>query len=342
MMKKILIFISLIIAITSTVYCKNDSKTVSAEGMAPIINNDLESARKNSINDALKNALGLVVGIYISQEAYASKSILVEDNVTSQTQGYIESYKVIKTTQENNFIKTKIKATVKREDIEQKLKTLNLEPVNLGNPSIGFDIKEYKDNSLIGTTSPPIFKQIFTEKGFVVKDSSSTDIIVKGKIETYPNTEQAYEGLISYRSSAELSVIKNVSNELIHSYKDNASGIDISSETSSKNAITNVSAKILKTMPADTIDYLLKQSKIQITLYNIDDINKLSEIVLSIRALIEVKDCKVNSYNEPIAILDAILKEGKTSNDIAKRLESNQKFKIRSVTTYGIEAEIVK
>jgi len=67
-----------------------NTELVEAEGMGPIINGDIASAKQTSLSDALKNSLGLVIGVYVSQEALTSKAALIEDNITSQSEGYIE------------------------------------------------------------------------------------------------------------------------------------------------------------------------------------------------------------------------------------------------------------
>lgn len=126
----------------------NKSELVKTEGSAPIIDNNLLDAKKTAIHDALKNALNLVVGVYVSQESLVSKSILIEDNITSQTEGYIEKYQILKEWQENNFYKVKIEALVKKEDISSKIKALDLEPKKLGNPIIKFQIEEQIDNEI--------------------------------------------------------------------------------------------------------------------------------------------------------------------------------------------------
>ncbi|MFH1714934.1 MAG: hypothetical protein ABH857_01905 [Elusimicrobiota bacterium] len=335
--RELLIFLLLCAGISSFCHAKKDSKTVTADGMAPIINNDPEGARKMAISDALKNALGLVVGVYISQEAYSSKSMLVQDNILSQTQGYIEKYNVIKTYSEGSFMKAKIKATVRREDLYQKIKELDLEPKKFGNPTVGFDIEEYKDGISANPVSIAVLEQKFLDKGFVVKKSTSADILVRGKIETSQMEEQAYEGFVSYRASAQLSAFQTLSNNIIHSYKEVVGGVDVSEDNASKNAIVNAAKKVSNRIIDDVIAYLIEKSTLQLTLHNIGDINKLSEIILSIRALIEVRECKLVTYDGDTAVLALNLKN-MDAHIIAKRLETTLKYKVNSVETYGIDA----
>ena len=73
-----------------------NTEAVEAEGRPRSSRGDAAGARKTALDEAMKSALGLVVGVYVSQEALVSKSMLIEDNIMSQTGGYIERYAVLK------------------------------------------------------------------------------------------------------------------------------------------------------------------------------------------------------------------------------------------------------
>jgi len=117
-----------------------ETEVAEAEGIAPVINGDVEAAKKASLNEAMKSALGLVVGVYVSQEALVAKSVLIDESISSWTEGYIEKYEVLKEQLDGEFYKTRIRAHIRKEDLAAKLKNLESEPEKLGNPVIGFDI----------------------------------------------------------------------------------------------------------------------------------------------------------------------------------------------------------
>ena len=164
----------------STLNSAYETEVVEAEGIAPVVNGDLDGARKTSLHEAMKNALGLVVGIYVSQEAMVSKAILIDDTITSQTEGYIEKYETLKETRDGDFYKTKIRAHVRKEDITAKLRKLESEPQKLGNPVIGFDISESVDGKVQETEYAALeLKSRFSEAGFMTGEKDKADILIR-------------------------------------------------------------------------------------------------------------------------------------------------------------------
>lgn|SRR3989339_972019 len=320
-----------------------NTEVVEAEGMAPITNNDINGAKKTSLHEAMKNALGLVIGVYVSQEALVSKAMLIEDNITSQTEGYIEKYDILKEWREGEFYKTKIKALVRKEDLSAKLKTLDLEPKKLGNPLVAFNIDESIDGKSSETKySESELKNKFVEAGFVVSDDvKNSDILINGKADSNFNTDQGLGGMISYRASVSCKAIKTGSNDVITTFEETVGGVDVTKMAAAKAAILNGAKKIGQNFPNTVLRFLKERSTVRLTISNIESINKLNDFVRSVRSLIEVRDCFVRNYSNNVASVDLDLKRGSAS-DIAKRLEQNQNFslKIAKIGAYDIEAEL--
>src|SRR3989339_679982 len=217
-----------------------NTEVVEAEGMAPITNNDINGAKKTSLHEAMKNALGLVIGVYVSQEALVSKAILIEDNITSQTEGYIEKYDVIKEWRDGEFYKTKIKALVRKEDLSAKLKALELEPKKLGNPVVALKIDEFIDGQASLTKyAESELKNKFIEAGFTVSDSAISDIIVDGKAYSNFNTDAGLGGMISYRATVSVKVMKTGSSDVIATDEKTFGGVDVTKSAAAKSSIVN-------------------------------------------------------------------------------------------------------
>lgn len=315
---------------------------VEAEGIAPIVNNDITGAKKTSLHEAMKNALGLVIGVYVSQEALVSKAILIEDNITSQTEGYIEKYEVLKESRDGEFYKTKIRARVRKEDLAAKLKTLELEPKKLGNPVVAFSIKESIDGEPSDTRyAESELKKKFIEEGFVVAETEKCDILINGKADATFNTDQGLGGMISYRAAVSVKAVKPGSNDVITTSDETTGGVDVTKPAAAKTAIMNGAQKISADLPSTVLKFLKERSVVRLSLSNVENMNKLNEFTRSVRALIEVRDCWVRNYSNGTASLDLDLKRG-TAPDIAKRLEQNKNFniKIKNLGAYDIEAEL--
>jgi len=318
-----------------------NSEVVVADGMAPIINNDITGARKTSLHEAMKSALGLVVGVYVSQEALVSKAMLIEDNITSQTEGYIEKYDVLKEWRDGDFYKTQIKALVRKEDLSAKLKTLDLEPKNLGNPIVGFQIEEYVDGELSKTTfAADELKNRFVEKGFVVAESGAPDIMVTGRADASFNTDQGLGGMISYRATVAAKAVKSGSEDVIGASRETLGGVDVAKAAAAAAAISRAAGKVGAELPQTVLTFLKNRSTLQLILSNVESINQLNDTVKSVRALLEVRDCRVRDYSGTVAKVDIDLKKG-TASDVARRFETlNKPLKVTKQSAYSIEAEM--
>lgn len=319
-----------------------DTEVVEAEGFAPMVNNDVTGAKKTSLNDALKNALGLVVGVYVSQEALVSKAITIEDNITSQTEGYIERYEVLKEWLDGDFYKTKIRALVRKEDIAAKIKALELEPQKLGNPLVAFSIKETIDGKPSDTKyAEAELKKRFIDAGFIVSESQAADILVDGTAESTFYTDQGLGGMLSYRASLVIRALKTGSNDVVATDEKTSGGVDITRQAAAKTSIINCARKTGEGLPQTVLKYLKERSSIQLTISKIKGINQLNDLTRALRALIEIRDCWVRNYSDGVASIELSLKRGKTS-DIANRIAQLSSFNIKVLKTsaYHIEGEI--
>lgn len=320
-----------------------NTEVVEAEGFAPIINNDIIGAKKASLSDALKNALGLVVGVYVSGEALVSKAITIEDNITSQTEGYIEKYEVLKEWREGDFYKTKIRALVRKEDIAAKIKALELEPQRLGNPLVTISVNETIDGKLSDTKfAESELKKKFIDAGFIVSEEQRADISVEGNADANFYTDQGLGGMISYRASLSVKALKTGSNDIVATAQNTSGGLDITKQAAAKKSLLNCAQMAGETLSQSILKYLREKSTVQLMLSNVKNINRLNDIMRSIRALIEVRDCWVRNYSEGVATIELSLKRGKTS-DVANRLEQlvSVKIKVTKTSAYSITAEVV-
>ena len=320
-----------------------NQEVVEAEGTAPIVKGDMNGAKNAALHDAEKNALGLVIGVYVSQEALVSKALLIEDNITSQTEGYIEKYDVLSESHNENFYKTKIRALVRKEDLSAKLKALELEPKKLGNPVVVISVKEFID----GKPSETVFaenelKGDFTAMGFVVSDSTkNADIVVSGKAESSFNTDQGLGGMVSYRATLNVKTTKAGTLDVIAANNETVGGIDANREAAARAAIRNAAQQAGAYLPNGVLKYLKERSTVSLTVSNIGTINKLNDFIRSVRSIIEVRDCFVRNYSDGVAAVDLDIKRG-TASDIAKRLEQLTSFsvKIKSASAFSIDAEL--
>jgi hypothetical protein len=72
-----------------------DVREVTASGMGSITNGDVAHAKDDAVEDALRNAIEQTLGTMIQSETLAQNFTLIEDNIYSKTQGYIQKYDIL-------------------------------------------------------------------------------------------------------------------------------------------------------------------------------------------------------------------------------------------------------
>ena len=319
-----------------------ETEVVEAEGMAPIVGGDVEGARKTSQGEAMKNALGLVVGVYVSQDALVSKSILIDESITSQSEGYIEKYETLKEWRDGEFFKTRIRAHVRKEDLAAKLRNLETEPQKLGNPVIGFDIKEAADSKPQPTNYAELeLKNRFSEAGFITGEKDKADILIKGEAQTSFNTREGLGGFVSYRAGISVSAVKQGSLETLASAQESAGGIDLNDAAAARASIINAAKKAAGPFKENILKALREKSIVRLNLSNVATMNDLSDFTKLLRNIPAVRASWVRGYSGGTAVIDVGMHKGGAA-DLSQLLMKNSKrpVKINRTSSYDLDAEL--
>ncbi len=245
-MKKIILFSCFFVVF---VFARADkiSEIVTVEGVGGIISKDLAKARDDALKDAQRKAVEKGIGIFITSDTVVQNAQLIEDNIYTQSIGYIESYDVLKEWKDDYMYYVKIKANVKTAEIGNKLILMGLIK-KIGDPRIMVIIPEYRDERAIST---PIVEsgllRNFIEAGYRIVDQEQAkkvrysekikmiskgdeslaleiahqfeaDIIIVGSVSINRKEVEVY-GTTAYKSSliAELKAIKVDNGEMIYS-----------------------------------------------------------------------------------------------------------------------------
>ena len=89
-----------------------ETKTVTAEGVAAIQGNARDIARDAAIEDAQKRAVEQAIGILIDSRTQVENYQLISDNILAQTKGYIKQYSVVGETVDSGLLRVRINAEV--------------------------------------------------------------------------------------------------------------------------------------------------------------------------------------------------------------------------------------
>ena len=114
MIRSLKVFMLLLIVLAAPVLAAwaQETKTVSAEGVASIQGGARDIARDAAIEDAQKRAVEQAIGILIDSQTQVENYQLISDKILSQTKGYIKRYNVTGETVDSDLLRVRINAEV--------------------------------------------------------------------------------------------------------------------------------------------------------------------------------------------------------------------------------------
>jgi len=313
---------------------------VEAEGVSPIVNGDIEGAKKSALSDSMKNALALVVGIYVSGDTLVSKSILINDDITSRTEGYIERYKVIKEYRDGDFYKVKIEAHVRKEDVAAKLKTLETDVEKIGSPIVYVKISEsLSGNQISGDYAAGEYISKLRGDGFrISSDEKEADVKVIGQAASQYNSKENLGGFISYSSSLSAE-IKAQSGEIIGAISTSAGGLGLNEDVAGKEAILNAARKSYDKLKNSILDYYNQKRIISFKISGVKSLNDVNEVIKYFRNIPAIKDSRLKNYSNGFASIDILVRKG-NSSDLLPIFSKTDKFRIVKTQPFEINAAI--
>src|SRR5512142_1166090 len=109
---KVLILSLCIMAVTAVFARAQETRSVTAEGVAAIQGNARDIARDAAIEDAQKRAVEQAIGILIDSQTQVENFQLISDRILSQTKGYITRYNVSNESVDSGLLRVRINAEV--------------------------------------------------------------------------------------------------------------------------------------------------------------------------------------------------------------------------------------
>ncbi|MFH1282564.1 MAG: hypothetical protein ABII27_02760 [bacterium] len=313
---------------------------VIAEGIAPVIDGDVLNAKKAALTEAQRRAVEMVVGVYVTGETRVEKAVLIESNIVSKTKGYIAQYDVLEEKMQDGFVKVKIKALVKLEDLSKDLKELGLivKPSEVGNPKTAVLIKESLDGKdQTSSEAESMIIQELVNKGYSVVESSNlsaeeikgvsageesfykkladrlkVEVLVVGKAVSSFFTSENLGGFVSYRASISARVLKAQTGEVLISVSQQASGVDVVKQIAGEKALQKVGQLVGKELSVKIAQKLKTHSDIVLTIKDLSTVNELNEITNYLRRTAYIKELVISSFSSNEATIDVRLSSGDT------------------------------
>jgi hypothetical protein len=112
------------------------AQTITAEGVGAVIGGDRAIARDQAINDALRKAVEQAVGTMVSSETMVQNFQTLNDRIYTQTQGYIQNYRILSENPGPNIHQVTIQAKVALGNLEKDLQALGFLLGQVGKPRI--------------------------------------------------------------------------------------------------------------------------------------------------------------------------------------------------------------
>ncbi|NQT24291.1 hypothetical protein HQ585_02945 [candidate division KSB1 bacterium] len=72
-----------------------DAQTVESTGIGYITGGDIAHARDDAVEDALRKGIEQVLGTLVESETLVENFQLIEDNIMTKTQGYVQTYEIV-------------------------------------------------------------------------------------------------------------------------------------------------------------------------------------------------------------------------------------------------------
>lgn len=108
-----------ILLLLSSMLCAVD---VTEEVIATGFGMDKKQALDNAFRDAVKQSVGVV----IDSETMLANDEIIKDQILTASNGFITKYDIVKESVDNGLTQVTIKATVKNQNIQEKVKSLNI------------------------------------------------------------------------------------------------------------------------------------------------------------------------------------------------------------------------
>jgi hypothetical protein len=203
----LLMVLSLLIA-ANAAFAQEESRTVTAEGVAVIQNGARDIARDAAILDAQQRAVEQAIGILIDSQTQVENFQVISDKILSQTKGYIKRYNITNEFAEGNLQHVVITAEVSLGKLSDDLSAIGILLGQMNKPrtmlliaeqNIGQELTAWWLEGVHGQSTDmavteTVLTDKFTEKGFEVIDqqAAAREIKVTGAYRVQNlSTEQA-------------------------------------------------------------------------------------------------------------------------------------------------------
>ena len=152
----------------------SQSTTVESQGVAAIVQGNLDISRDNAVQDALRNAVEQATGSLIENQTLVENYQLLSDKIYSQSKGYVHSYEIISEGTDQGLFRVTVRATVRDGDLKNDLEALNVLMRQVRKPRVMVLFEDFSNSGLdSGRMAEGHISKILLDKGFKLVDADA-------------------------------------------------------------------------------------------------------------------------------------------------------------------------
>ena len=362
-----LIVLAFILFVVSGQAASSDPQTVTVDGVAEVIPGKADKARDAAVDDALRRAVGQVVGTMVESNTLVQNYQLVSDKIYTKTKGYVKNYQIVGERQEGTLYKVTVKAAVDEANISMDLQALGLLYQHMNKPRMMVIMSErHAGTAVTDPAGETEIVRMLLKNGFKVVDQAQVRKIregdqlkqvLEGNIVVAQSlgrqhgaevlivgeafSEKALEGgmmggLISVRARLQAKAIRADTGEILASEGSVAPALDVSEQVAGRKALTAAAKKWMDTALPVILDEWTKEvsagNSIQMIVsgLSLPQLRKFTDLLTAETRI--VKDLQQRSFTANIATFDVDLKG--TSQNFSDEL-TQKKFPSFQVEVTG-------
>ncbi len=168
----ILLLVFLATLLPQNAFCQ--SSIIESQGVAAIVQGNLDISRDKAIEDALRNAVEQATGSLIENETLVENYQLLSDKIYSQSRGYVQSYEVLNEKAEEGLYRVSIQATVASGELKNDLRALNILMRQVRKPRVMVLFEETLSQDVdSGRLAEDAISKVLLERGFKLVDADT-------------------------------------------------------------------------------------------------------------------------------------------------------------------------
>ncbi len=109
-----------------SVFSSSDIIGIETEGTCVVFGGDRAPARDHAIDDSMRKAVQQVVFMLISEDVAIENSDIIDDNIYSKSEDYIQDYRILKEGLEDGLYKVRVRVSLSVGDIKNALGMLGV------------------------------------------------------------------------------------------------------------------------------------------------------------------------------------------------------------------------